>query len=170
MKKNNIILYFLFVGMAFFSACKAKFIGLDPSVEVYKVPAVTTAIDATGSASIELNNLSTFAGKVLVDIYFKDQAGPQKVDLIVRKNQKGGAEVKVVQAGLSSFPSTINISADQIKTLFGADLKVGDTYDFAADVYTKDGKFEAFPSHGPGSATSVTGAPNYSAFARFTVK
>lgn len=170
MKRNKIALNFLMVGLIFLIGCKAKFVGLDPSVEVYKVPAVTSHLDATGSADIRLNSLSSFSGKVLLGLYFPDQPGPQKIDLVVRKNLAGGTAVKVLQAGIASFPTTVTVTAAQIQSLFGAELKLGDNYDFAADVYTAEGKFEAFPPNGPGTATSVSGGPLYSAFARFTVR
>ena len=170
MKRNKIALNILIASLLFLAGCKAKFVGLDPSVEIYKLPAVTSHLDATGSPNIQINNLSGFSGKVLLGLYFKDQAGPQKIDLIVRKNLAGGTAVKVVQAGITSFPTTVTVTAAQIQSLFGADLKVGDNYDFAADVYTSEGKFEAFPANGPGTANSVANGPLYSAFARFTVR
>jgi hypothetical protein len=170
MKRNKIALNFLVAGLLFLIGCKAKFVGLDPSVEIYKVPAVTSHLDATGSPNIQLSDLNGFSGKVVLALYFKDQPAPEKIDLVVRKNLAGGAAVKLVQAGITSFPTTVTVTAEQIRSLFGEDLKAGDNYDFAADVYTSDGKFEAFPANGPGTANSVANGPLYSAFARFTVR
>ncbi|ADQ17576.1 hypothetical protein [Leadbetterella byssophila] len=167
MKSTKIFIQMIVAGALLLGGCKAKFIGLDPSVEIYKVPGVTAKVD--GNAAITLSDLNSFSGKVLVDLYFKDQPGPDKVDIVVRKNLQGGGNVKVLQEGVTSFPSTITVTAAQLQSLFG-ELKVGDTYDVAPNIYTSDGKFEAFPANGPGTATSVTGAPGYSAFARFTVR
>lgn len=172
MKNNtNRIVQFLVAVMVLLSGCESNIIGgLKDDTPVYKIPSMTAHLDATGSPNIQISNLSGFSGKILLDRYFKDQPGPEKIDLIVRKNLAGGSAVKLVQADITTFPSTVTVTAAQIQALFGAELKVGDNYDFAPDVYTKDGKFEAFPARGPGNATSVSGGPNFSAFARFTVR
>jgi hypothetical protein len=170
MKNTKRIIQFLVAGMLLLTGCESKIIGgLKDDTPVYKIPSITAHLDATGSPNIQISNLSGFSGKVILDRYFKDQPGPDKVDLVVRKNLANGSAVKVVQADITTFPTTVTVTAAQIQSLFG-ELKVGDNYDFAPDLYTKDGKFEAFPSRGPGNANSVSGGPEFSSFARFTVR
>lgn len=158
------------VGCMFFVGCKANWVETDPSVGFYKVPAVTTKINTGSSASIPLETADSFTAGVVIALYFTEGPIPQKVDLIARKNEKTGTAVKVVQAGITTLPSTITVTGAQLKTLFGEDFKVGDIIDLAVDVYTADGKFEAYPANGRGTATSVSGMPAYSAQARFTVR
>lgn len=171
MKNTRILIQFLVAGMLLLTGCESNIIGgLKDDTPIYKLPSITAHLDPTGSPNIQIADLSAFSGKVLLDRYFKDQPAPDKIDLIVRKNLGKGEAVKVVQAGITTFPTTVTVTAAQIQSLFGEALKVGDNYDFAPDIYTKDGKFEAFPSHGPGNATSVSGGPGFSSFARFTVR
>lgn len=170
MKNSNIILSILMVVVLFLAGCKANWVETDPSVGFYKVPAVTTKINTGSSATIPLATADAFKAEVVIGLYFNEGPTPQKVDLIARKNEKNGAAVKVVQAGITTFPSTIAVTGAQLKSLFGEDFKAGDLVDLAVDVYTADGKFEAYPSNGRGTATSVSGMPAYSAQARFTVR
>src|SRR5688572_32318917 len=54
------------------------------------------------------------------------------------------SNVKVIAAGVTTYPASYTITSAQIATLFGAPVALNDNYDISADVYTKDGKkFEA---------------------------
>jgi hypothetical protein len=75
--------------------------------------------------------------------------------------------VKVYKAGVTTIPSTYTVTASELSTLFGAAIVLGDTYDFAPDIYVGERKFEAFPVTGAGSGAGIIGMPLYSEFARF---
>jgi len=135
-------------------------------VTINDVPAITTKIEASGSQAIDLLNLASFAGKFTVDLYFPGTTPPSKVDIVVRKNGSA-ANVKVFKTGVTSFPSTFSISSAELATLFGTAVVLGDTYDFAPNIYVGDKMFEAFPATGAGTGAGVIAMPGFSEYSRF---
>ena len=162
----NILLAFSLGAVIAFSGCRKDDGAVPERVPVAAVPTMTTNIDATGSQAIDLLNLAAFAGKFKVDQYFPGSTPPSKVDVVVRKNGSA-ANVKVYKAGVTSFPANYTVTAAEIATLFGVPIAVGDTYDFAPDIYVGERKFEAFPVTGIGTGTGHNGQPGYSEFVRF---
>jgi hypothetical protein len=51
--------------------------------------------------------------------------------------------------------------------LFGTPVALGDTYDFAPNIYIGDRVFEAFPATGNGTGAGVIAMPGFSEFSRF---
>ncbi len=135
-------------------------------VTINDIPAITTKIDASGSQAIDLLNLASFAGKFTVDLYFPGTTPPTKVDVVVRKNGSA-ANVKLFKAGVTTLPSTFSITSAELATLFGAPVTLGDTYDFAPNIYIGDRMFEAFPATGAGTGAGVIAMPGFSEFSRF---
>lgn len=135
-------------------------------VTINDVPAITTKIDASGSQAIDLLNLASFNGKFSVDLYFPGTTPPSKVDIVVRKNGSA-ANVKVFKTGVTTFPSTFSVTSAELATLFGAAVTLGDTYDFAPNIYVGDKMFEAFPATGAGTGAGVIAMPGFSEFSRF---
>lgn len=131
------------------------------------VPAISTAIDATGSQSINMLDLAGFQGKFKVSAYFASGALPEKVDVVVSKNGGKGTAVKVYKAGVTTLPASYTVTAAEIQTLFGAPIVLGDNYDFSVDIYVNGKKYEAFPIGGIGSGSGVNGMPGYSEKVRF---
>jgi hypothetical protein len=108
---------------------------------------------------------ASFAGKVVVDMYFPNDIKPQKADLVVIRNGDN-ASVKTLQTDITSFPTTVSFTGTQLETLFGEPIVAGDNFDIGVDLTTAEGlKFEAFPITGlpyasgtaaqPGASTSV---------------
>lgn len=135
-------------------------------VTINDVPAITTKIDASGSQAIDMLNLASFNGKFSVDLYFPGTTPPTKVDIVVRKNGSA-ANVKVFKAGITTMPSTFSVTTADLQTLFGAAITLGDTYDFAPNIYVGDKMFEAFPATGAGTGAGVIAMPGFSEFSRF---
>ena len=162
----NVLLAFSLGAIIAFSGCRKDDGALRDRVTVTAVPTITTNIDATGSQAIDLLNLATFAGKFKVAQYFPGTTPPTKVDIVVRKNASN-ANVKVFKTAVTALPTTFTVTAAEISALFGVAIALGDTYDFAPDVYVGDRKFEAFPVTGIGTGTGHNGQPLYSEFARF---
>ena len=159
---------YLFLLSAFFSSCE-KHDGPIPEDEApARIPAALIVKDPTGNASIDLTNLAGFNGKVNISLYFPNDVPPSKFDIVIRKNNNNG-NIKVIQAGVTSFPTSINLTAAQIATLFGTAIVLGDTYDVGADVYTQAGiKYDAFPIVGVGYAPAFQiDHPGFSPSVRF---
>lgn len=166
-RKINSLLAFSLGAIIAFSGCKKNDGAITNRVTINDVPAISTRVDATGSQSIDLLNLGAFAGKFGVSQYFPGTTPPTKVDIVVRKNGSS-ANVKVFKTGVTTFPSTFSVTAAEIVTLFGVAIALGDTYDFAPDLYVGTRKFEAFPATGVGTGNGVIAMPLFSEFARFS--
>jgi len=171
MKLNKInILVSLFLGAAvFLTSCEKDDGPIPERVSVTAVPTITTNIDPTGSQAINLLNLGAFAGKFKVDNYFPGTTPPTKIDVVVRKwnGTANNGNVKIYKAGVTTLPSTYTVTAAEIAALFGTPIALGDTYDFAPDIYVGDRKFEAFPAVGNGTGAGLNGQPLFGEFARF---
>lgn len=150
--QKNLIVYFL--SAILFIGCSKDDGPVPEAIGLERVPAPKITIDATGSQAIDVLNLAAFNAKVNVALYFPDDIPPSKMDIVIRKNANN-ANVKVLQAGLTTFPSAITITATQLATLFGTPVAIGDNYDIGADIYSQSGKkYEAFPIIGLGYAAA----------------
>lgn len=166
--KKHTVLYFLFAAILF-AACERNDGFVPKEVGVERVPAPKIVKDASGSAAIDMTNLAGFNGKINVSLYFPNDIPPSKFDIVIRKNNNNST-VKIVQAGVTSFPSVITITSAQIAALFGVPIALGDNYDISADVYTQSGKqYQAFPEIGLGYAAAFQpDHPGFSPSVRFS--
>ncbi|MEO5683679.1 MAG: hypothetical protein ABIQ88_13610 [Chitinophagaceae bacterium] len=156
---KQIIIYSL-LSVVLFASCRKSDNSKLPDLSRVPVPLITK--DATGNATIDGNAPNTFSGKVKVDLYFKDDTKPAKFDIVVIKNGDKSI-VKTLQAGVTSFPTTVTVTGLQLATLFGTPIVLGDKFDIGADVTTLSGqKFEAFPLSGVGYGTGVANQPGAS--------
>jgi hypothetical protein len=151
--KKNILFYFLLASVLFVG-CKKDDGSVPKAVALERIPAPLIVKDAAGSVAIDMTNLAGFNGKVNIGLYFPTDIPPSKFDIVIRKNNNNG-NIKLIQAGVAAFPTTISITAAQIVTLFGGAITLGDNYDIGADVYAQSGKkYEAFPAIGLGYAAA----------------
>ena len=170
-RKINILMALSLGALIVFSGCSKDDGPIRSDVPITAVPTVTTNIDPTGSASINMLNLAAFLGKFKVDNYFPGQAVPSKFDVVVRKTKGttiNNNNVKVFKTGLTTLPSSFTVTAAEIAALFGTAIALGDNYDFGPDFYVGDRKFEAFPAVGNGTGAGLNGQPLYGEFARFS--
>ena len=152
--------------MIAFAGCKKDDGGIRSSVVIKSVPVVSTKIESTGSQAIDLLNLAGFSGKFKVELYFPGATPPDKVDIVVRKNGSN-ANVKVVKKDVTTLPYSLTVTSADITALFGVAVALGDTYDFAPDLYVGVNKYEAFPATGLGNGPGIIAFPLYSDYARF---
>src|SRR5690606_14031550 len=134
------------------------------------VPAISTALDPTGSPAIDVLNTGSFQGKFTVSEFITGPGSesPEKLDVVVRKNGATGPDVKDFQANVTTLPASYTITTAQLEALFGAPVTVGDNYDFSTDIYIKGGrKYEAFPLGGIATSSGPTAAPGFSYMTRF---
>jgi hypothetical protein len=164
--KNIYSLFFLLLGALAFTGCEKDDGAVRESVKIDEVPTITTNVDPSGSLAIDMLNLSNFSGKFKMDLYFPGTTPPTKVDIMVRKNGSN-SNVRLYKADVTTFPANYTITAAELATLFGAPIALGDSYDFAPDIYVGSKKFEAFPATGPGTGTWAGTAPGFGEFARF---
>ena len=165
-RKISLLLALSFGAILVFTGCKKDDGAIRSNVTINDIPTISTSVDATGSQAIDLLNLGSFSGKFKIALYFANATPPSKVDIVVRKNGSN-ANVKLYKAGVTTLPSTFTFTATELSTLFGAPIALGDSYDFAPDIYVGDRKFEAFPAVGAGSGAGPVAQPLYSEFARY---
>jgi hypothetical protein len=91
------------------------------------------------------------------------------MDVVVRKNNVN-TNIKLFQAGITTYPTSLTITAAQIVSLFGTAIVLGDNYDIGVDIYTTSGnKYEAFPVTGVAyGSTGVANQPNFSPTVRYS--
>ena len=165
-RKINIFAALTLGLMIAFAGCKKDDGGVRKSVVIKDVPVVSTKIESTGSQAIDLLNLAGFSGKFKVELYFPGATPPDKVDIVVRKNGSN-ANVKVMKKDVTTLPYSLTVTTADIAALFGVAVALGDTYDFAPDLYVGVNKYEAFPATGLGNGPGIISYPLYSDFARF---
>ena len=165
-RKINIFAALTLGLMIAFAGCKKDDGGVRSSVVIKDVPVVSTKIESTGSQAIDLLNLAGFSGKFKVELYFPGATPPDKVDIVVRKNGSN-ANVKVMKKDVTTLPYSLTVTTADIAALFGVAVALGDTYDFAPDLYVGVNKYEAFPATGLGNGPGIIAFPLYSDFARF---
>ena len=93
------------------------------------------------SVDVLIQDPATFKGRFNVGVYFQNDIKPKKMDIVVVMNGDK-SKVKVLKADVTAFPSTIDVTADQLAQLFGktaADIQTGDAFDIGADVTLDDG-------------------------------
>ena len=165
-RKINIFAALTLGLMIAFAGCKKDDGGIRSSVVIKSVPVVSTKIESTGSQAIDLLNLAGFSGKFKVELYFPGATPPDKVDIVVRKNGSN-TNVKVVKKDVTTLPFSFTVTSADIAAIFGVAVALGDTYDFAPDLYVGVNKYEAFPVTGTGNGAGVIAYPLYSDYARF---
>ncbi len=152
---KKIITYSLLTAITLLSACRKEDNPNVPTLQ--RVPLVSVTADPTADLTISATNPATFNGKFKVDLFFKDDIKPTKVDIVVIKNGVASS-VKVFNAGLTTFPTTLTVTGAQLTSLFGTAPVLSDQFDFGADIYTQDGKkYEAFPAVGVSYGAGVAG-------------
>lgn len=152
---KKILTYTILTLFTVLSACRKSDNPKIPDLARVPIPEITK--DSSGNASISSQDPNSFKGRFIVDMFFKTDTKPQKVDVVVIKNSNK-TNVKVIQADVTTFPSTIEVTGSQLATLFGEPIVVGDNYDIGADITTAGGQtYQAFPAVGNAYGAGVSG-------------
>jgi len=161
---KHLLLYSLAATVLFASCHKSN----SALPDLSRVPTPLITKDASGNATIDGNSPNTFNGKVIVDLFYKTDVKPAKFDLVVIKNGDKSI-VKTIQAGITTFPTTVTVTGLELATLFGTPIVVGDQFEIGADITTQSGqKFEAFPLSGNAYGANIANQPGASTSVIFT--
>src|SRR5258706_8991584 len=96
--------------------------------ELTRVPVMKLSVVANSDGSIDVaGNPAAFKANFNVDLLIPEDVKPQKVDVVVRKN--GAGAVKVIKTDVSSFPTNIQVTGQQLIDLFGP-IVLNDFFDF----------------------------------------
>jgi hypothetical protein len=143
---------FLFTVICF-SSCRKNDNARIPALTRVPTPLITK--DASADLGISAQNPELFSAKFIVDLYFKTDVPPKKMDAVVIKN---GDKTNVItlQTDITTYPTTIAITGPQLEQLFGAPIVVGDRFEIGANVTTQAGQeFLAFPPTGVAYGSGV---------------
>jgi len=149
---KKIIAYSLLIAVVF-AACRKSD---NPKLpDLIRVPTPNLILDPTSDKFISPANPAGFKAKFSVDLKFKSDAPPKEMDLVVMKNNNK-ANVKTVKADITTFPTAVQVTGQQLIDLFGAPIADGDQFLFGVDITTQAGMlFQAFPATGNAYGTGV---------------
>jgi hypothetical protein len=160
-------LYFLFA-FIFLAGCSKNDGPVPNDIALERVPE-PQVVKKGGSEVISLNDLAAFKGEFEVGVYYQSGIQPSKLDAVIRKNGDT-SNVRPFRKDITTFPTELSITADDLEALFGAALAPGDYYDIGADVYTVSGKkYDAFPSKAAGYGSGISQQPGASTSIRYSV-
>jgi hypothetical protein len=165
MKRIIIYSLYFFSVAALLTACRKEDNIKLPDLTRFPLPLVTKV--AGSDQVISAQDANAFSGKFSVGLYFPNDVPPKKFDVVIMKNNDKG-NVKSFQTDVTTFPSELTITGQQLATLFNAPIVLGDKFDIGVDVTTSSGaKFEAFPALGNSYAAGVAAQPGASTFVRY---
>ena len=108
---------------------------LGPITSVPLMNLIDTANDAL------IPDTGAFTRTFVVDLYYKDDV-PKSIDIVVAKNgaktNYNDSSIKIFQAGITTFPSTITVTNTSIVNLFGP-IALGDIYEFGVNITLQNG-------------------------------
>lgn len=140
---KRILTYSILVAFILLSACRKSDNPKIPTLIDVAVPLIT--IDGSADVTISKDNPTAFKGKFIVDLYFKDGPKPAKFDVVVIKNGDK-TNVRHLKDGITTFPTSVDVTGQQLTTLFNSPIVLGDKFSIGVDVTTEAGQlFQAFP-------------------------
>lgn len=162
--KSSIIFSFLFATV-FIAGCRKND---NPKVpDLIRVPLPLITLKDGSDTKISGSDPTSFKATFDVDTYYKDGDKPKQYDIVVIKNNDI-SNPKTIQAGVTSFPTTISITGQQLIDLFGEGIALGDAFNIGANVVTQDGKtYDAFPLGGVTYAPGISNLPGSNTSLRF---
>jgi len=129
---KKILNILMLVSLVVISACRKSDNAAMPDGIVYLNQAQITKVDGGDPAILDTDPLG-FASSVRVDLYFKNSdKNPDHLDLVVMKNGDT-KNVKTLKADISSYPTDVEISGQQLTELVGEEILSGDQFDIGAD-------------------------------------
>lgn len=135
--------------------------------DVIKVPIPLITLGDSAAIKIPGDDPASFTTTFNVDTYFKNGEMPKQFDVVVVKNGNN-SNPKIIQAAVTTYPTTITLTGQQLIDLFGEEIGLGDAFEVGADVYTLDGKkYDAFPVLGVGYAPGIANLPGSNTQLRF---
>ncbi|MEO7769240.1 MAG: hypothetical protein ABIS01_17540 [Ferruginibacter sp.] len=142
---KKLIAYSILVAFTLLSACRKSENAKIPALA--RVPVPSLSKDASGAGTIVVSDLANFVGKVNVDLFFKSDVPPKKMDLVVTKNGDKTI-VKVLKADITVFPSVVSFTGPQLISLFSS-VQACDFFEVGVNITTADGTmYEAYPAVG----------------------
>ena len=163
MKKAISYLFIFSLLAVFFNSCRKEDNPILP--ELIKVPTPLILKDASTDQVIDAVDPAAFSGTFTVDLFFDNDAPPEKMDIVVIKNGDKSV-VKQVET-VTTYPTSITITGTQLETLFNETIVLGDFFDIGANIVLNGRTYHAFPAVGVAHASGVAAQPGASTFIRY---
>jgi hypothetical protein len=158
------LLYSFLLASLFIAGCRKDDNPKVPDLEKVPLPQIT---QKAGTTLIPGDDPASFTSTVTVDLYYPFGLKPKYIDLVVIKNGDV-SNPKVIQANITSFPTDVEVTGQQLIDLFGAPIGLGDNFQIGGDVVTlEDKRFAAFPPGGETYAPGIANLPGISTQLRF---
>jgi hypothetical protein len=159
------LLLYGFASLLFLASCTKS---QDPRVPALaQVPPPLMTIDTTGDATISAADPLAFSGKFKVALYFPTAAKPKQYDVVVEKDNDPDS-VKVFKTGITTFPTELSVTGQQLTTLFGT-ITLGNSFTFGVNITTEDGSvYPAFPVLGSAFPAIDAEAPGWNPTVTFS--
>jgi hypothetical protein len=151
-------IFYCLLAFVFLVGCSKDDGPVPKDAGVISVPGITVTIDPASDKFISPINPAGFKGKFNVDLVFANQK-PQSVDVVVMRNKNPG-DVKVIQAAITSFPTTVDVTGQQLITLFGQPITGGASFTFGVNINVPSGQIAAFPPAGTNAVAYASGPNN----------
>lgn len=121
--KRNLLFYTLFASILFLGCDKDDGpIAKGDNVTVDEVPFMKITKVAGFTADIIPSSIATYVGKIKVEMHYAyanpNLKPPEKVDLVIIKNGDKN-NVKVLKAGITTFPSEVTFTGPELVALWG---------------------------------------------------
>ena len=163
MKKAISYLFIFSLLDVFFNSCRKEDNPILP--ELIKVPTPLILKDASTDQVIDAVDPAAFSGTFTVDLFFDNDAPPEKMDIVVIKNGNKSV-VKPIEI-VTTYPTSITITGTQLETLFNEPIVLGDFFDIGANIVLNGRTYHAFPAVGVAHASGVAAQPGASTFIRY---
>lgn len=123
--RTNIFKTLFFIIATFLVSCESDL--RMPDVINVTLPKIT--FDASSDKLIQDG---VYNGKVVVDIYYKDQPSDAKVVIAMNGDY---TNLKTFKTGVTTFPTTLSLTSDNLKQLFGlTNIVAGNYFEIGLDV------------------------------------
>jgi hypothetical protein len=167
MKKVLIYGSFLLVAATSFTACRKEDNPKLPALQK-GIPVPQFVISPNSESAIDVTkDPAQFTAKFDLNLLYPNDH-PQKMDVVVIKNGDK-SNVKTLKADVTTFPTHIEVTGEQLETLFGSPIVLNDFFDIGANITMSNGTvLEAFPATGEPYAAGVAAIPNSSTLLRYT--
>lgn len=159
------ILSFLFLLMIILPGCRKED---NPKIpDIIEVPLPYFEKDPSTSLTISAQDPTTFSAKFSVDNFFKAGIPPKEMDIVIIRNEDP-LSVKTLLENVTTFPTTIEITGQQLLDLFGEPIALGDRFDIGANITTQDNQtFPAFDAIGNAYGAGVASMPGVAPVIRY---
>jgi hypothetical protein len=161
----KISIVYIFLAVSMLVACRKED---NPKLpDLTRVPVPLVVKDAAGDFVISAQNPGEFNGKFTVDLFFETDVKPQKFDVVMIKNGDK-SRVVTIQENVTTFPTTIDITGDELIAASGEPIETGDAFDISVDITMQNGQvLKAFPNVGTTWGPGVLNQPGASTNVRY---